>query len=104
MSVQTLITEAPRDYRERVPPSIPERRLRLAAAMSIIAEADEILTRTSAIVDRLCPAPPAIQVSSRYPELNTSWSDAHYAAARRRRMLFAAIKPRIAAKVKGRGK
>jgi hypothetical protein len=85
-------------------PSMEERLRRSRANMRMVAEVDEIFTRTLRLVDRLCPPVGVPTISTRYPELNGSserWA-LFQAARERRNELHRIIKPRIAAKVQNR--
>ena len=76
----------------------------LAEHGALVARDREALRRTSAIVDRICPALAMPSFSSRYPELTSpaaAW-ERFCNNASRRKALYRAIKPRIEAKVRAR--
>lgn len=90
---------------EGLPPAA-ERMRRIASSARMLADADEVLARTSRLVDRLCPAPPLGWSSSLYPELNSEPTLermlSREASVRRRNELHRLIRPMIEAKVRGR--
>jgi hypothetical protein len=74
------------------------RRADLTRALRMIAEADEILTRTLRIVNRLHPAVPMPDISG--PVLDWTAQRAFEASKRERERLFKRIKPMVEAKVR----
>lgn len=73
-----------------------ERMRRSARLFRMIAEADEIIDRTTAIVNRLCPPPLGPKGNFWTTEELLAHGEAHV----RRRRLHQEIEPRIAAKVR----